>query len=135
MVTTALQMEKIDYSLVGDTARAAVEKGLTEADWYQSPVPRETMRKLLERRNAPGIRDCLIWFGLLGLFGTLGVLLWGSGWAILPFAVYGVLYASSSDSRWHEASHGTVFKSDWKMLREVWGEYDRKLTKKYGPKK
>ncbi|MEO8410911.1 MAG: fatty acid desaturase, partial [Propionivibrio sp.] len=27
--------------------------------------------------------------------------------------IYGVLYASASDSRWHEASHGTAFKTDW----------------------
>ena len=30
-----------------------------------------------------------------------------------PFAIYGVLYASTSDSRWHEAGHGTAFKTDW----------------------
>ena len=24
-----------------------------------------------------------------------------------------VLYASTSDSRWHEAGHGTAFKTDW----------------------
>jgi MocE subfamily Rieske [2Fe-2S] domain protein len=27
--------------------------------------------------------------------------------------IYGVLYASTSDSRWHESSHGTAFKTDW----------------------
>ena len=26
---------------------------------------------------------------------------------------YGVLYASTSDSRWHESGHGTAFKTDW----------------------
>ena len=39
--------------------------------------------------------------------------LWGTWWAIIPFLIYGVLYASSSDSRWHESSHGTAFKTDW----------------------
>jgi fatty acid desaturase len=29
------------------------------------------------------------------------------------FAVYGVLYGSSSDSRWHECGHGTAFKTRW----------------------
>ena len=38
---------------------------------------------------------------------------WGSPWAILPFVLYGVLYGSTSDSRWHEAGHGTAFKTDW----------------------
>ena len=27
--------------------------------------------------------------------------------------IYGVLYASASDARWHEAGHGTAFKTDW----------------------
>ena len=102
-----------DYSLVGPSAQRAQELGLAEADWYQSPVPRDTMRQLLQRRNGPAIRDTIIWFSLLGLFGALGVLLWGSWWAILPFAAYGALYGSTSDSRWHEAGHGTAFKTDW----------------------
>ena len=29
------------------------------------------------------------------------------------FFVYGVLYGSSSDSRWHECGHGTAFKTRW----------------------
>ncbi len=39
--------------------------------------------------------------------------LWGTWWALLPYIVYAVLYASTSDSRWHEAGHGTAFKTDW----------------------
>jgi MocE subfamily Rieske [2Fe-2S] domain protein len=102
-----------DYSLVGADSKRAVELGLAEADWYQSPVPRGTMRQLLERRDGPALRDTILWFGLLGLFGYLGFLWWGTWWAILPFAVYGMLYGSSADSRWHESSHGTAFKTDW----------------------
>jgi Na+-transporting NADH:ubiquinone oxidoreductase subunit F len=111
---TARKQPKLeDYSLVGENSKWAVEQGLAEADWYQSPVPREEMVKLLERRDGPAIRDTLIWFALLGLFGTLGAMLWGSWWAIIPFALYGVIYGSTSDSRWHESSHGTAFKTDW----------------------
>ena len=33
--------------------------------------------------------------------------------AVPFFFVYGILYASASDSRWHETSHGTAFKSQW----------------------
>jgi MocE subfamily Rieske [2Fe-2S] domain protein len=107
------ELKLTDYSLVGENAQLAIDKGLAEADWYQSPVPRDTMRQLLERRDGPAIRDTIIWFGLLALFGTLGAMLWGSWWAILPFAAYGVIYGSTSDSRWHESSHGTAFKTDW----------------------
>lgn len=103
----------LDYSLVGENATVAVEKGLADATWYTSPVTRDAMRDLLKRRNGPAIRDTLIWFALLAFSGYAGYLLWGSAWAILPFALYGVLYASVSDSRWHESSHGTAFKTDW----------------------
>ena len=32
---------------------------------------------------------------------------------MVPFAIYGALYGSTSDSRWHESGHGTAFKTDW----------------------
>lgn len=102
-----------DYRLTGSDSVLAVEKGLAEAVWYVSPVPRARMRELLERRDQPAIRDTLLWFALLFLFGLGGCLLWGTWWAVLFFGVYGVLYASVSDSRWHESSHGTAFKTDW----------------------
>ena len=109
----AKKFQLSDYSLLGKDAVLAVEKGLAGAKWYATPIPKEKMRELLERRDGPAIRDTLIWFALLGIFGACGYFLWGSGWAIVPFAIYGVLYASTSDSRWHESSHGTAFKTDW----------------------
>ncbi len=102
-----------DYSLVGKDSQLAIEKGLAEATWYASPVPKEKMRELLQRRDGPAIRDTIIWVSLILGFAYLGYALWGTWWAILPFAIYGVLYASSSDSRWHECGHGTAFKTDW----------------------
>jgi Na+-transporting NADH:ubiquinone oxidoreductase subunit F len=104
---------KLDYSLTGENAAKAIERGLAEADWYQSPVPRPLMRKLLERRDGPAIRDTIIWFGLIIGLGYLTYRLWPSWWAIVPYLIYAVLYASTSDSRWHEAGHGTAFKTDW----------------------
>ncbi len=106
-------LAKLDYSLTGENAHLAIERGLAEADWYQCHVPRETMRKLLERRDGPALRDTLIWFALIIGSGYAAFALWGSWLAIIPFAIYGVLYASTSDSRWHEAGHGTAFKTDW----------------------
>jgi Na+-transporting NADH:ubiquinone oxidoreductase subunit F len=112
-MAAATEIRRSDYSLVGRDAALAVERGLANAPWYTPHVPREKMRELLERRDGPAIRDTVLWFVLLGAFGIAGYLLWGTGWAIIPFAVYGVLYASASDSRWHETSHGTAFKTDW----------------------
>ena len=36
-----------------------------------------------------------------------------AGGRSVPFMIYGAIYASTSDSRWHEAGHGTAFKTDW----------------------
>src|SRR6202167_2943570 len=104
---------KLDYTLTGANAAQAVERGLAEAEWYQCPIPRDSMRKLLERRNGPAVRDTLVWFTLIISSGWATVVLWGHWWAVLPYAVYAVLYSSTSDSRWHEAGHGTAFKTDW----------------------
>lgn len=110
-----------DYSLIGEDGRIAVESGLADAIWYISPVPKDKMRELLRRKDGPGIRDTIIWFGILAISGFFGYVLWGHWWAIVPFAIYGVIYGSSSDSRWHESSHGTAFKTDWmnNVLYEV----------------
>ena len=108
----AVQIKK-DYSLTGETGKHALENGLAEADWYTCPIAKDKMRQLLARKDWPGIRDTFLWFGFLIACGVTGFMLWGSLWAIIPFALYGVIYASTSDSRWHESSHGTVFKTDW----------------------
>lgn len=105
--------QNLDYSLTGENAARAIERGLAEADWYQCPVPRATMRRLLERRDGPALRDTLLWFALILGSGYATFALWGSWWAAIPYALYAVLYASTSDSRWHESSHGTAFKTDW----------------------
>jgi Na+-transporting NADH:ubiquinone oxidoreductase subunit F len=104
---------KIDYGLTGVNSTLAIGKGLAEADWYQCAVEKETMRNLLKRRDGPALRDTIIWFSLIFASGFATYRLWGSGWWILPYLIYCVLYASTSDSRWHEAGHGTAFKTDW----------------------
>ncbi|MDB4584497.1 fatty acid desaturase, partial [Draconibacterium sp.] len=110
-----------DYSLVGKETPLAIEKGLADAKWYQSPVSREQMRKLLVRKDGPAIRDTILWFGMIFGSGYLVFLWWGSWLVIFPYVVYSVLYATTSDSRWHESSHGTAFKTDWmnKVLYEI----------------
>jgi Na+-transporting NADH:ubiquinone oxidoreductase subunit F len=102
-----------DYSLIGVNASLAIERGLAEADWYQSPVPRDAMRKLLTRRDGPALRDTALWLATVVLSGYATVRLWGTWWAILPYFIYSALYATTSDSRWHESGHGTAFRTDW----------------------
>lgn len=110
-----------DYSLTGVNASLAIERGLAEADWYTTPVPKEKMRLLLQRRDGPAIRDTLLLFGILIATGWATVTLWGTWWVIIPYLIYAVFYGTSSDSRWHECGHGTAFKTDWmnSLLYEI----------------
>lgn len=102
-----------DYSLVGKETPIAIKNGLADANWYRSPVARKQLRELLVRKDGPAIRDTILWFGLLLGSGFLVYLWWGTWLVIFPYIIYSVLYASTSDSRWHESSHGTAFKTDW----------------------
>lgn len=110
-----------DYSLIGVESKKAIEMGLADAEWYQSPIPRDKMRELLVRKDGPAIRDTLLWVSLILGSGYLVFLWWGSVLVIFPYIVYSALYASTSDSRWHESSHGTAFKTDWmnNLLYEI----------------
>ena len=101
------------YILSKENSEQALAKGLAEATWYKTPVPKAKIRELLVRRDGPAIRDTLLWFSMIFVAGYCAYRWWGKWWAIFPFAIYGALYASSSDSRWHESGHGTAFKTDW----------------------
>jgi fatty acid desaturase len=102
-----------DYSLVGTEKAHATERGLSSAEWYRSPVPRTLMRELMRRSDRRALVDTFVWLGLLIGSGWLAHVAWGSWWAVPAFAVYGVLYGSVSDSRWHECGHGTAFATAW----------------------
>ena len=106
-----------DYSLVGSETRRAAERGLALARGYACPIDSTSLRELMRKRDLPALRDTAIWLGALTLSGALGARFWG-GWLALPcFAVYGLLYGSAADSRWHECGHRTAFKTRW--LNEV----------------
>ncbi len=105
--------KKRDYSLVGESTRRAIETGLASAEWYHTDVPRKTMKELMQRSDGPAIRDTIIW--IVAILGSAAgaICFWGTWWCVPFFFVYGVLYGSSSDSRWHECGHGTAFRTRW----------------------
>ncbi|MFB9758835.1 fatty acid desaturase family protein [Ectobacillus funiculus] len=102
-----------DYSITGPEKIMAREKGLVQAEWYNSPIPRKRMKELMKRKNGPAIRDTIIWFSLLIGAGILAYMSWGTWLAVPAFLVYGILYMAPADSRWHECGHGTAFKTPW----------------------
>jgi fatty acid desaturase len=106
-------MAKRNYSMLGPDGARAVETGLAAAQWYHTEVPRKVMKDLMQRSNAPAIRDTVILYGCMIAFAAIGIALWPSWWSAPFWLAYGVLYGSASDSRWHECSHGTAFKTPW----------------------
>jgi fatty acid desaturase len=101
------------YDLTGPEGDRAVAAGLAEGNWFRSDVPRKRMKELMRRSDYPAIRDTALWLGGMVVFGALGLVSWASWLAAPFFLAYGVLYGSGSDSRWHEAGHGTAFKTRW----------------------
>jgi fatty acid desaturase len=102
-----------DYSLIGRDAAAAVENGLAAAEWYKTEIPRKRMKELMQRSDGPALRDTAVWLAAFVVSGAGGYVFWGTWWCVPFFLVYGVLYGSSSDSRWHECGHGTAFRTRW----------------------
>ena len=105
----SVMTQRRDYSLNGPETKHAWENGLVSADWYKSQVPRERMKELMQRSNFPAAWHVLLWFALIGLFGVLAFLSWGTWWAVPAFIAYCTILTGSSDPRWHEC--GTARRS------------------------
>ena len=67
----------------------------------------------MQRSDGPAIRDTILWIALHVVSAAGGIYFWGTWWCVPFFLVYGVLYGSACDSRWHECGHGTAFKTRW----------------------
>ncbi len=98
-----------DYSLTG----ADSGPGFAPKEWYSTSIPRKRMKELMRRSDRPGLINYGLWLGLVMATGIWLVLAWGSWWAVPAALAYGVFYGSCADSRWHECSHGTVFRTRW----------------------
>jgi fatty acid desaturase len=103
------------YRLIGGAGEQARAAGLVNATWYKSPVPRPVMKQLMQRSDARAIRDTALWYAAIVVSGIVAWFAWHahSLWAIPAFWLYGTLYCSPADSRWHECGHGTAFKTRW----------------------
>jgi len=103
----------IDYQLSGDAGRVAVENGMANPKWFRPDVDPHDIRNLMQKSDAIAIRDTIIWLGMMIVTAGCAVTLWPSVWSVPFWLVYGVLYGSAADSRWHECGHKTAFKTTW----------------------
>ena len=101
------------YSLAEAEKLQTIDYHLKAPRWYKPKVDPQEIRVLMQKSDARALKDTIIWFLGLGISGYLAVLLWPSVWSIPFWFIYGVLYGSASDSRWHECGHRTAFKAEW----------------------
>lgn len=98
-----------------------------DATWWEPRIERVTLRGLMRRADAPGLRFLAIWAALLVAAGLAIHLARGSGWIVPAVIAYGLVlgfaYAPS-----HECAHGTAFRTRglndavlW-LTSFVWGE-------------
>ncbi len=106
------QTMRRDYSLASEAEQAAIAAGLAEAEWYQAPIDPDRLRELTERSNARAALHVSLYVTLLVGSGVWAYLSLWSWWTIPALFVYGTLYGSSADPRWHECGHGTAFRSN-----------------------
>ena len=70
-----------EYDLVKTADRGGPEHGLVSPKWYQTPIERAVLKKLLQRSDAPAIRDAVLYYGLMAVFAIIAVMLMPSWWA------------------------------------------------------
>lgn len=102
---------KVQHQLTAEAFEDEVEQ-----QWFSAKVDRKVLKQLIKRSDIYSLKYYGFWLGLLVAAGMGAYLTWGTWWAWLFFAIYGVLYAAA-DHRHHELSHGTPFKTRW--LNEV----------------
>ena len=103
-----------DYSLLGVTGKAAVASGLANPNWFRPKVDTADIRRLSQKQDMRPTLDALLWLGLLAVSGSIAAYSFPSWWCLPFWLIYGLLYSSASDARWHECGHSTAFKTQWK---------------------
>jgi fatty acid desaturase len=81
-------------------------------EWYTCGLDKKELKGFLKRDDHHAALYFGLWILLLAAAGYLAWVLYPSAWAIPAFFLYGVVYCGCNP-RWHEASHGTAFKTAW----------------------
>ena len=106
-----------DYPVTEANCAVKAELGIARAEWYHGPIPRAELEALMQAARRAGAGHDRPVARRADRPGVCAYLLVGSWWSVPFFIVYGVLYGSSADARWHEMGHGTAFRTRW--LNEV----------------
>ncbi|MEO1640992.1 MAG: fatty acid desaturase family protein [Pseudomonadota bacterium] len=101
------------YRLSEDADKTAVKNGTANPNWFRPSVDPQAIRALMQKSDAVALRDTVVWLGAMVVSAGSAVALWLSVWSVPFWLIYGVLYGSGADSRWHECGHKTAFKTPW----------------------
>lgn len=102
-----------NYKLSDEGDSIAALNGTANPNWFRPTVDPQAIRALMQKSDAMALRDTALWLGALIVSATIAIALWPSWWSAPFWIIYGVLYGSGADSRWHECGHKTAFKTPW----------------------
>ncbi len=88
--------------------------------WVRVKLDPKILKQCMRRTNMRPLFDMVSWLALMGVFGWLVSIYWGSTLGFIWLICYGILYGSASSAREHETGHGTAFKS--KALNRLFHE-------------
>ena len=98
---------------LAEFARVAPAEAQASPRWYRTPIDKKTLKSLMQKRDAPAIRDTVLLYGLMAASASFAIMMMPHFGSVFFWMIYGVLYASAGDSRWHECGHRTAFKTGW----------------------
>lgn len=100
-----------DYGLTGEARQAAEAAGLANPSWFRPEFDPAEIRTLMVKSDARAARDTALWFGGMIVTAAVAIALYPGLWSVPFWLLFGVLYGSGGDARWHEHGHNTAFKN------------------------
>ena len=97
------------YTLTGDNDHETVKN----VRWFRPEIDVKDIRLLMEKSDQLALRDTLIWLGVMFVSAFLAIMFSPSLLSVPFWLIYGVMYGSAADARWHECGHRTAFKTLW----------------------
>lgn len=97
------------YTLIGNNDHEYVKN----LRWFRPEVDTKDIRLLMEKSDKLALRDTFIWLGVMFISAFLAIIFSPSLLSVPFWLIYGVMYGSAADARWHECGHRTAFKTLW----------------------
>ena len=101
------------YTLIGNNDHENVKN----VKWFRPAINSKDIRLLMKKSDKQALKDTFIWIGVMFISAYLAIIFSPSLLSVPFWLIYGVMYGSAADARWHECGHKTAFKTLW--LNEI----------------